>query len=123
MRVEFSRPDAPDSVVASATWDGRSVEVSSEDETIGRALEHAYRATPVVVDDASYRQLGTSGEVVVQPGSLDWFRAATQVRAAAETSLAARFVPGVREGGFDPAAQYRSFAESMERLTRRADPA
>jgi hypothetical protein len=121
MRVEFVRQDAPDTVVASATWNGRSVDVESDDEDVRRSLDHAYRATPVVVDDASYRQLGTFGEVVVHPGSLDWFRAATQVRAAADSGLAARFVPGVREGGFDPAAQYRSFRESIERLTRRSE--
>ena len=33
------------------------------------------------------------------------------------TGLVARFVPGVTEGGFDPAAQYRSFDDSIERLT------
>ena len=29
----------------------------------------------------------------------------------------ARFVPGVTEGGFDPAAGYRTFEQQIERLT------
>ena len=120
MRVEFFSPDAPDTVVATATWTGSAAVVDARDEEVRRVLTHAYRPTPVVVDDASYRQLGTSGEVVVQPGSLTWFRAATQTRATTESRLGARFVPGVREGGFDPAAQYRSFDESIDRLTREA---
>ena len=118
MRVEFFAPDAPDTVVATAVWDGSSASVDAEDAAIREALAHAYRLMPVVVDDPAYRQLGTSGEVVLQPGSLEWFRAATQVRAISATRLGARFVPGVTEGGFDPAAQYRTFEESIERLTR-----
>ena len=117
MRVEFFAPDAPDTVVATAVWDGSSVVVEAEDAAVREALTHGYRPMPVVVDDPAYRQLGTSGEVVLQPGSLEWFRVATQVRAAGATQLGARFVPGVTEGGFDPAAQYRTFGESMERLT------
>ena len=62
-----------------------------------------------MVDDGAYRRLGTSGEVMIQPGDLEWFRAASQVRGAAATGLVARLVPGVTEGGFDPAAGYRTF--------------
>lgn len=120
MRVEFVAPDVPETVVATVTWSGASVAVEARDEAVRRALEHAYRFTPVVIDDPSYRRQGTSGEVVVQPGSLEWFRAVTQVRAIPASRLRARFVPGVTEGGFDPAAQYRSFEESIERLTRGA---
>lgn len=121
MRVELHRADARDTIVAAATWDGRSVAVDADDDAIRRGLVHAYRPTPVVVDDASFRRLGTSGEVLIQPGSLEWFRAATLVRASRETGLVARFVPGVTEGGFDPAAQYRSFDDSIERLTAGPD--
>jgi hypothetical protein len=116
MQVGFFAPDDPETLVATAVWDGRSVEVESQDDALRAALTRAYRPTPVVVDDAAYRRLGTSGEVMVQPGSLEWFRVATQVRAQA-TGLVARFVPGVTEGGFDPAAQYRSFEDAIERLT------
>jgi hypothetical protein len=31
----------------------------------------------------------------------------------------ARFVPGVTEGGFDPASDYRTFDEQIERLDAR----
>lgn len=117
MRVEFYRPEAPDSAVGAATWNDGSVEIDAGDETVRGALARAYRATPVVIDDAAYRRLGTAGEVVVQPGTLEWFRAATRVRATAESGLSGRFVPGVTEGGFDPAAQYRTFEETVERLT------
>jgi hypothetical protein len=33
--------------------------------------------------------------------------------------LAARFVPGVVVGGFDPAAGYRTFEDQIERLDAR----
>jgi hypothetical protein len=121
MRVEFYRPDAPDTVVATATWHGSSVSVESEDQALRDRLVHALRPTPAVVDDASYRRQGTRGETVVQPGSLEWFRAVVQTRATVESGLAARFVPGIEEGGYDPASQYRTFEESIERLSEHAD--
>jgi hypothetical protein len=57
---------------------------------------------------------------VIQPGDLEWFRAASQVRGPAETRLLVRLVPGITEGGFDPAAGYRSFGDTFERLDRRS---
>ena len=120
MNVEFHPADDPETVVATVAWDG-SVRISCEDEAVRSQLERAYRSTPVVTDDSSYRRLGTSGEVVIQPGDLEWFRAASQVRAPAETGLVARLVPGIREGGFDPAAGYRSFEDSIERLSTQGD--
>ena len=117
MLVEFHRPDEPDAVLATVVWaDGRAV-ISSDDGTIASALTQALRSTPVVIDDASYRRLGTSGDVQIQPGSLEWFRAVVQARITSETGLIGRFVPGVSQGGFDPAAGYRTFADSIERLT------
>jgi TPP-dependent pyruvate/acetoin dehydrogenase alpha subunit len=59
--------------------------------------------------------------VVIQPGSLEWFRAAAQVRAA-EAGLVARMVPGVSRGGYDPAAGYRSFDQAIERLVEGPTP-
>ena len=53
----------------------------------------------------------------MQPGTLEWFREVAKARATQESGLSARFVPGVTEGGYDPAAQYRTFEESVERLT------
>lgn len=117
MKVEFHLPEAPDDVLVTAEWQGGPVEVTSQDETRRVRVEKAYRQTPVVVDDGAYRRLGTRGEVVIPPGSLEWFRAVTQSRAQTETGLVARTVPDVRRGaGYDPAAGYRPFAEQVERL-------
>lgn len=117
MRVELYRPDDEEKrTVATADWDGRDVTIVSADEALRDALARAFRRTPVVVDDPSYRRMGTSGEVVVQPGNLEWFRAVAQARVPEETGLAARLVPGITEGGFDPAAGYRTFQEQLERL-------
>ncbi len=119
MKVEFHLPDAPDDVLVMAEWRDGDILVTSEDETRRARVEKAYRRTPVmIVDDASYRRLGTRGEVVIQPGSLEWFRAVTQSRAQSETGLVSRSVPSVRRGGgYDPASGYRPFEEQIERLT------
>jgi hypothetical protein len=117
VKVELHPPDQPDAVVASVSWvDGRTV-IDTEDDILRSSLQKVLRRTPVVIDDASYRRMGTTGEVLIQPGALEWFRAVVQARVPAETGLAARFVPGVTEGGFDPAAGYRTFEEQIERLT------
>jgi hypothetical protein len=118
--VEFYAPDDEEKkAVATAAWDGHDVTITSADEDLRDRLSRGFRRTPVVTDDASYRRLGTSGESAIQPGSLEWFRAAAQVRAGPETGLAARFVPGVVVGGFDPAAGYRTFEDQIERLDAR----
>jgi hypothetical protein len=128
MKVEFylpapepasDDPDAkqePPTLVGSATWRDGSIEVDADDPETRTALERVFRRTPVVIDDAAYRRQGTSGEVQLQPGNLEWFRAAAQVRAPAEAGVVARVVPGVTQGGYDPAAGYRTFEESIERL-------
>ena len=85
-------------------------------------MERAFRKTPVVTDDASYRRFGTRGEVVIQPGGLEWFRAVVFGRVAEEAGVEARLVTGIIEGGYDPAAGYRRFEESIERLTRLDPP-
>jgi hypothetical protein len=121
MRVEFApRDDESRTSVASAEWDGREVIVTAEDDARRDALVKAFRRTPVMTDDASYRQMGTAGAVVIQPGDLEWFRVVSQLRVPAETGLLARFVPGVAAGGFDPAAGYRRFREQIERLDERS---
>jgi hypothetical protein len=117
MKVEFHRADDPDEVVATAVWEDGRVEVHSDDATVSAQLNNAYRRTPVVTDDASYRRMGTHGEVVIQPGDLEWFRAVSQVRAPTLSGLVARLVPGISEGGFDPAAGYRRFEAAVERLS------
>jgi hypothetical protein len=128
MKVEFSPPtpppppDQPDAkpepaaVVATAKWVDGSILVEADDPEMRGGVERAFRRTPVVTDDASYRRQGTHGEVQVQPGDLEWFRAVAYVRVPAELGLVARLVPGVTEGGFDPAAGYRRFDDSIERL-------
>jgi hypothetical protein len=117
MRVAFHRPEEPDTVVATAIWDGGAVRVEAEDDAIRHTLMRAFRPTPVVVDAPALRRQGTHGEVIVQPGTLEWFREVAKARATQESGLSARFVPGVTEGGYDPAAQYRTFADSVDRLT------
>jgi hypothetical protein len=121
MRVEFAAPDDEEkTTVASAEWDGHDVTVIAEDEGRRGALIRAFRRTPVVTNDASLRRMGTSGEVVVPPGDLRWFRVVAQTRVPAETGLVARFIPGRSVGGFDPAAGYRRFGEQSERLDERS---
>lgn len=105
--------------VASATWLGDRVVVDADDPTLKASIERAFRPIPVVVDDPSLRYPGTSGESVLHPGDLEWFRAAAHVRVPAETGLLARSVPGVTVGGYDPAANYRRFSEQIERLESR----
>jgi hypothetical protein len=113
-------PPEPLPAVASAVWLGDRVIVQSEDPKLEASIEHAFRPTPVVVDDRSLRYPGTRGESVLQPGDLEWFRAVAQVRVPAETGLVARLVPGVRVGGYDPAANYRRFPDQIERLLSRS---
>ena len=120
MRVEFHPPGEPDTVVATAVWRHGAVTVESEDEAVRHSLNRAFRPTPVVVDDPALRRQGTHGEVVVQPDSLEWFREVAKARATQESGLSARLVPGVTEGGYDPAAQYRTFEQSVELLTNGA---
>jgi hypothetical protein len=117
MQVEFHRPDEPDAVLATVAWTEGQPVISSDDAAVAASLARAFRRTPVVIDDAAYRRLGTSGDVQIQPGSLEWFRAVVQARVPAESGLIGRFVPGVSRGGFDPAAGYRTFEDSIDRLT------
>lgn len=121
MKVEFTRADDErKEIVATASWDGRDVTIAAQDDELARTLARAFRRTPIVVDDDAYRRLGTHGSVLIQPGDLEWFRATAQTRATAESGLLARFVPGVVDGGYDPAASYRPFDEHLERLDARA---
>jgi hypothetical protein len=121
MRVEYSLPDdEAKSTVASAVWDGREVLVEADDDARRDAITKGFRRTPVVTNDAAYRRMGTSGEVVVQPGDLQWFRIVAQTRVPAETGLVPRFIPRAPLGGYDPAAGYRTFRDQIERLDERS---
>lgn len=117
MRAAFYRSDAPDESLATADWIDGGVIVESADASLLAGLEHSFRTVPVITDDAAFRRFGTSGAVSIAPGSLEWFRVAAQVRATVENDVAVRLEPGVTEGGFDPAAGYRSFSDAVERLT------
>jgi hypothetical protein len=121
VRVEFTRDGNGDEVVATARWDGRHAVVPSSDPEIRAALQRVFRPTPVVVDDPSLRSLGARGESVIQPGSLEWFRVAAFTRGPAE-GLGVRIVPEVAgQGGWDPAAAYRTFPDAVEQLVLSAE--
>jgi hypothetical protein len=113
MRAEFHVDDSK-KVLASVRWDRRGLDISADRE-IEAKIRRIFRPTPVVVDDPAYRSSGTSGPVVLHPGSLLWFRSAAQVRSGPE-GLNVRFVPeGQDVMGWDPAGAYRTFGESVER--------
>jgi hypothetical protein len=113
MRAELYGPEDPEKVVAVSTWTGGrpSLEILGDVPGLDRLL----RATPVVTDDPSLRPPGTSGEVVLDPGSLAWFRAALLTRSPA-LGLAVRFVVERVTGGWDPAAAYATFEEQVDQL-------
>lgn len=116
MRAELHPPDDPERVVAVATWDGRHAHLEILDPSVAAPLARLFRPTPVVVDDGALRRRGTHGEVMIEPGTLEWFRAVVISRAI-DAAFVARIVPGVTEGGWDPAAQYRTFGEAIELLS------
>ena len=115
MRAELFRPDDPNVVVAVATWSSDRTGLDVLDPSID-GLERILRATPVVVDEPSLRGPGTSGEALLEPGSLDWFREALVSRAEL-LGLGVRFVATEIVGGWDPAANDRTFEEQIERLS------
>jgi hypothetical protein len=106
MRAEFFRPEAPDEVLAVVAWDGRSARIETADQTVREALERVFRPSPLVAADAASRPAGRTGETVLEPGDLDWFRGAAIVRGDLE-GFAVRFVSETA-GGWDPAGAYRS---------------
>ncbi|HEY2802930.1 MAG TPA: hypothetical protein VGJ67_03320 [Actinomycetota bacterium] len=103
-------------MVGRARWDGKRAVIETEDHELRGKLERVFRVTPVVVNDSSMRMLGASGESALQPGSLEWFRAAALNRAEAE-GLSARIVPDLEPGeGWDPAGDYRTFRNEIRRI-------
>ncbi len=115
MRAELYRPDESERVVAVASWSrtGASVEVTGP---AVEGLDRILRPTPVVASDPALLPRGAHGEAVLQPGSLEWFRAALLTRAPS-LGLAVRFVVDEVRNGWDPAANYRTFDEQVSRLT------
>jgi hypothetical protein len=117
MDVEFYAPDDEEKrAIATAAWDGREVTVTAEDPGVRETLVRSFRKSPIAVDEPALRRMGTSGPVVIQPGSLEWARAVSQHRATEESKLAARFVARRVVSGWDPAADYRTFGEQIEKL-------
>jgi hypothetical protein len=114
IRAELYRHDEPEAIVAVATWRDGSGRIEATGEAI-EGLERVLRPTPVVVDDAALRPLGTHGDVALSPGSPAWFRAALLTRAAV-LGLSVRFVAEDVRNGWDPAANYRTFEEQVGRL-------
>jgi hypothetical protein len=113
VRAEIHHRDRPDDVLAVALWDesGARLEVRADVD----GLDSLLRPVPVVVDDASLRPLGAHGDTVLEPGSLEWFRAALLARAEG-LGLAVRFVVDDVANGWDPASNYRTFSEQALRL-------
>jgi hypothetical protein len=114
IRAELYRPDVPEAVVAEATWSPAGPSLDVRDAST-QGLDRIFRPTPVVVDDASLRQLGAQGESLLQPGSFEWFRAALLTRGPA-LGLAVRFVADDVRNGWDPASNYRTFQQQSARL-------
>lgn len=115
MRAELYRPDDPNAVVAVATWSNGRTSLDVLDQSV-EGLDGLLRPTPVVVDQPSLRGPGTSGESLLEPGSLDWFREVLVSRAE-PLGLRVRFVATEIVGGWDPAANYRTFEQQIERLS------
>lgn len=120
MRVDFYHAEEPEKIVATASWDGREAVLDrADDPATGAAVTRIFRAVPVVSDDPALRSSAGRGATVVEPGTLEWFRAAAQVRAP-KVGLSARFIATVRVGsGYDPASNYRPFETQVERITQR----
>jgi hypothetical protein len=107
MRAEFYRPEEPDLVVGTAEWDGRRVIVSAGGDDARRALERIFRASAVPIEEPSTGPPGTRGEEVVEPGDMEWFRAAALVRGP-EAGYAVRFST-TAPGGWDPALDPQTY--------------
>jgi hypothetical protein len=117
VRADFYRDaDGSAEPVGTATWSQSGITVEARTEDARSILARIYRPTPVAVDDPSLRSFGTSGEVVLQPGSVPWFLAVARTRGQ-EEGLRVRFVTDdAAVMGWDPAGAYRTFMSSAERL-------
>jgi hypothetical protein len=121
MRAEFYRGDG-ETPVGVASLAGPRAEVESDDDATRAAIQRIFRLTPVVVDDASMRSLGASGEALLEPGGPEWFRAAATQRTMQE-GLTVRLIPeAVGHGGWDPASAYRTFRQAVNRLLLSPEP-
>jgi hypothetical protein len=118
VRAEFFKPDSPDHIVGVARWDGAGVRIEAEDDAARTVLSRIFRPTAISVDDPALRTAGTTGPVVLPPGTLRWFQAAAGTRSQAE-GLSVRLMPeGTMAMGWDPAGAYRTFGEVFEQKER-----
>ena len=107
MRAEFYRSEEPELIVGTAEWDGRRAVIAAGGDEAREALERVFRVSAVPIDDPSTRPPGSRGATVVEPGDLEWFRAAALVRGS-EQGYAVRFVT-TASGGWDPALDPQSY--------------
>jgi hypothetical protein len=107
MRAEFFRRDAPDRVVGTAEWNGHRAVVESDDDEVRAALRRVFRASSVAIDLPDSRPPAASGQTVVEPGDMEWFRAAARGRGEREGFLV-RFVTEVA-GRWDPALDPQTY--------------
>jgi hypothetical protein len=115
LRAELYRPDEPERVLAVANWSSAGGSIEALEPGV-EGLDRLLRPTPVVVADPALLPRGARGEAMLQPGSLEWFRAALLTRSSS-LGLAVRFVVEDVRNGWDPAANYRGFREQVRRLT------
>jgi len=118
MLAEFFREENPEEVLGRARWSGAGVAIDADEEAIRSALERVYRAAPVSVEDPALRTAGTSGPVVLSPGSLTWFAHASRARAGSEGMKVRLVAEGPGAVRWDPAAAYRTFSQTVERRAR-----
>jgi hypothetical protein len=81
--------------------------VSAGGDDARRALERIFRPSAVRIEDPSTRQPGGGGFSVVEPGDLEWFRAAALVRGA-EEGYGVRLATDAL-GGWDPALDPQTY--------------
>lgn len=106
MRAEFFRPEDPEKTVGTAYWEDGRPRIEAEDSEARAALERVFQPVSVVIVDSALRPRGSRGETVIEPGDLEWFRAAAAVRGERE-GLSVRLASDA-PGGWDPAGAYRS---------------
>lgn len=117
MRAEFFEASDPERIVGSVEWTGVAADVRASDEEARLRLERVFRMSAVVVEDPIALPAGASGPAVVEPGDLDWFLAAAQVRGAQE-ELGVRF-SSPSPGGWDPAGAYERMGDWVGRRVSR----
>ena len=116
MEAQFFKASDTDTVVGTARWTGGGVETQAEEDDVASALRRIFRPVAVLTEDAALRSFGTSGPVVLEPGSVRWFVAAARSRAHAQ-GLGVRFASQRdSEMGWDPAGAYLPFLAVVERL-------